>query len=299
MASRIITVRSYRRGTGKSTITANAAVQLVMDGFRVGIAEVGFDLPGIKFAFGYNNESTLRPSLNDFLDNSIVMEDLFFHVGSNIDPDVPEQAYLADQPLWLATAKPANHVPRSGEPPQNFDFSLLYRTLTTMSAALNLDYLFLDAASAFYADDMALYSMVMSDLVLVVMQPDQQDYQGTAVLISLIRQMGGIEPCLVMNGLPERFDPLDVENRLRDTYQVASAAALPLAEDLLTFDRSHLLLLRDPDHNWSQKLRTLARRLPDLLRDPVSTDMPSLSRTLREQITGREPGLVKQVKRES
>ena len=64
--SKIISVHSYRGGTGKSNTTANLASIIARDGNRVGIVDTDIQSPGIHVLFGFS-ESNMDRSLNDYL----------------------------------------------------------------------------------------------------------------------------------------------------------------------------------------------------------------------------------------
>ena len=49
--SKIISVHSFRGGTGKSNTTANIAALLAMDGERVGVVDTDIASPGIHVLF--------------------------------------------------------------------------------------------------------------------------------------------------------------------------------------------------------------------------------------------------------
>ena len=64
--SKIISIHSFRGGTGKSNTTANVAAVLAADGRRVGVIDTDIQSPGIHILFGLSGEE-IGHSLNDFL----------------------------------------------------------------------------------------------------------------------------------------------------------------------------------------------------------------------------------------
>lgn len=62
----IISVHSYRGGTGKSNITANLSVLLAASGRRIGVVDTDIQSPGIHILFGLD-DAEMRHSLNDYL----------------------------------------------------------------------------------------------------------------------------------------------------------------------------------------------------------------------------------------
>ena len=64
--STIISVHSFRGGTGKSNTTASLAALLALDGKRVGVVDTDIQSPGIHVLFGLD-ESEANYVLNDYL----------------------------------------------------------------------------------------------------------------------------------------------------------------------------------------------------------------------------------------
>ena len=50
--SRIISIHSFRGGTGKSNTTANVAALLATEGLRIGVVDTDIQSPGIHVLFG-------------------------------------------------------------------------------------------------------------------------------------------------------------------------------------------------------------------------------------------------------
>jgi septum site-determining protein MinD len=295
LAPRVITVHSFRRGTGKSIITANLAAQLVLDGARVGIAEIGRGAPSMQYILGYAGSNT-HTSLDNFLDETVPRARPFFHVGGHTSDSAPELHELAGKPLWLW---PGEIDIRGRTIMGESDLIRYYGDLIRASAALRHDFLLLDTSALNYAADHALLALAIADLALIVLQPDQQDFQGTATLTSLVDAIGTPGSCVMLNQVATRSSNF-TEQALMSTYEVEAAAVLPLAEDLLRFEESKMLSVRQPSHPWSVQIRALARRLPTLIAQlaPVNLAAPSLSASLRAELTGREPGIVRRVTHE-
>src|SRR5437773_12525933 len=71
----IISVHSFRGGTGKSNTTANLASCLAADGRRVGVIDADIQSPGIHVLLGVPGDA-IQASLNDFLWHGRSIEDV-------------------------------------------------------------------------------------------------------------------------------------------------------------------------------------------------------------------------------
>ena len=80
--SRIVSIHSFRGGTGKSNTTANVAALLASEGRRIGVVDTDIQSPGIHMLFGFDQEGSGR-TLNDFLWGRCSIED----AAHDVTPD--------------------------------------------------------------------------------------------------------------------------------------------------------------------------------------------------------------------
>ncbi|MGO9006911.1 MAG: P-loop NTPase [Beijerinckiaceae bacterium] len=71
---KIISTQSRRGGTGKSSVTANLAVQLALRGRRVAVVDGDLRSPGVHFLFQIDPQD-LKLTLNDYLGGRCRIED--------------------------------------------------------------------------------------------------------------------------------------------------------------------------------------------------------------------------------
>ena len=64
--SKIISLHSFRRGTGKSTLVANLTAVLAAEGRRVGVIDTDIQSPGLHLLLGLDEAGTTH-TLNDYL----------------------------------------------------------------------------------------------------------------------------------------------------------------------------------------------------------------------------------------
>ena len=82
--AKIISIHSYRGGTGKSNMTANLATLVAFEGNRVGIIDTDLPSPGINILFGLVNKQGDR-TLNDFLWKNCKITDAAYDVSSVLE----------------------------------------------------------------------------------------------------------------------------------------------------------------------------------------------------------------------
>ncbi len=104
--SRIISVHSYRGGTGKSNTTANIATLLAAGGRRVGVIDTDIQSPGIHILFGLHETDT-RHALNDYLWGKCDITQVAHDVTARLQPICPARS-TSSPPASTPGSNPAS-----------------------------------------------------------------------------------------------------------------------------------------------------------------------------------------------
>src|SRR3989304_1233813 len=96
---KIVSIHSFRGGTGKSNTTANLAAQVAMAGRRVGVLDTDIQSPGIHVLFGLD-ENKMGKTMNDFLHGKATIREIGFSIGENTG-DAEGCSKLAGEKEWL------------------------------------------------------------------------------------------------------------------------------------------------------------------------------------------------------
>ena len=83
--STIVSIHSFRGGTGKSNLTANLASSMVQQGKRVAIVDTDIQSPGIHVLFGLD-QANMGRTLNDYLYGHCPIEEVAHDVTSLLRP---------------------------------------------------------------------------------------------------------------------------------------------------------------------------------------------------------------------
>ena len=245
--SRIVSVHSFRGGTGKSNITANIAAVAAMEGKRVGVIDTDILSPGIHVLFGLD-ESKMVHSLNDYLWGRCTIEETAHDVSSGLGAQVDGKILLIPSSI---NPNDIARVLREG-----YDVGLLNDGLQALIRNLKLDALLIDTHPGL--NDETLLSFATSDILVIIMRPDQQDYQGTSVTVEVARKLDVPQMVLVVNKVPSVFDVDEVKTRVEQAYKCQVAAVLPHSEEMMTLASSGIFVLRYPDHPVTEILRRAA-----------------------------------------
>jgi len=252
MTSKIVSIHSFRGGTGKSNITANLAVLTAMSGQRVGIVDTDIQSPGIHVLFGFD-EDHIQLSLNDYLWGRCEIDKTAYDVSDTLGAGLPGEGRIFLIPSSLRAGEIAR-VLREG-----YDVARLNDGFRDLVERLRLDWLFIDTHPG--VNEETLLSIAISDTLLIVLRADQQDFQGTAVTVDLAQRLETPQILLVLNKVLPPFDPATLAAELQETYGVPLAGVLPLSEDMVRLASSGVFCLHHPEHPITRTLRDVAAAL--------------------------------------
>ncbi len=257
MTCKIISIHSFRGGTGKSNVTANLAAQLAIRGYKVGIVDTDIQSPGIHVLFGLD-KSKMGHTLNEYLRGSANMKDVAYPIGEQTT-GAPGFLKMAGKTLWLIPSsiegKEISLILRKG-----YDANILNKGLTEFRKEFNLDYMLIDTHPGL--NEETLLSIALSNILIIVLRPDQQDFQGTAVTVDIANSLEVRNTLLIVNkALLTRYDRENIKNQVEGKYQVPVAGVLPLSEDMADLGSSDIFTLRYPEHKWSKEFNLIVDRI--------------------------------------
>jgi MinD-like ATPase involved in chromosome partitioning or flagellar assembly len=251
--SSIISVHSYRGGTGKSNVTANLATTIAREGNRVAIVDTDIQSPGIHVLFGFEAEGLGR-TLNDYLWGQCGVEEAAHDVSGKVAGD----GAASDTALYLVPSSiKAGEIARVLR--EGYDVERLNDGFHDLVDRLNLDYLFIDTHPGL--NEETLLSITVSDVLVLILRPDRQDYQGTAVTVEVARKLDVPKLVLVINKALSSLDPDALRRQAEETYAAPVAGVLPLSEDVVHLASSDVFALRHPEHQWTQEIGRIAQKV--------------------------------------
>jgi MinD-like ATPase involved in chromosome partitioning or flagellar assembly len=246
----IVSVHSFRGGTGKSNTTANLAASVAMNGSRVGVIDADIQSPGIHVLFGLRGED-VGASLNEFLWHDRPIRDVAHDVTEAQGSDIPGRLYL------IPSSMQAGEIARVLR--EGYDAQRLTEGLRDLVNELRLDVLFIDTHPGL--NEETLLSLVISHALLVIMRPDRQDYEGTGITIRVARELEVPRISILVNKAPPGLPAEAIAERVRSAYDCDVLDVLPHSDDLMGLASEGVFSLRYPDHPLSSRYRRLAGEL--------------------------------------
>lgn len=269
--TKIVSVHSYRAGTGKSNLIANFATAIALQGHRVAVVDTDIQSPGVHIIFGLD-EQKISKTLNDYLWGHSTIEEAAYDVSS-------ESVMASNGRIFL--------IPSSVNPDEitrilreGYEFSSLSDGLCHLVRSLSLDYLFIDTHPGLNKE--TLLSITISNLLILILRPDQQDFQGTTVTVEIAKQLKVPKIMLVVNKALPNTEFAALRQQIETTYQVPVAGILPLSEDIAQLASRQIFYLQYPDHPISREIQQIAMQI---INSPLR-DEPDLDHSSASLLTG-------------
>ena len=248
--SKIISIHSFRGGTGKSNTTANIAALLAADGLRVGVIDTDIQSPGIHVLFGLKGTS-IGHSLNDYLWGRCSINEAAHDITAGLSGPIAGQLFLIPSSIQ---ADEIVNVLREG-----YDVSKLTQGFRSLIQDLELDVLMIDTHPGL--NEETLFSIAISHALAILMRPDQQDYEGTGVTVEVARSLDVPRMMLIVNKTPPAFDSVEIRQRVEQTFNCEVAAVLPHSEEMMNLASSGIFVLRYPEHPLTTQYKEIALKL--------------------------------------
>jgi len=248
---KIISIHSYRGGTGKSNTTANLAATYAAMGKRVAVVDTDIQSPGIHMIFGLGEDAPPPVfALNDYLHGNCEIEQTAMDITAQLSSNLTGKLYLV--PSRTQASEIAKVI-------RGYDVGLLVDGYERLLDKLNLDLLLIDTHPGL--NNETLMSVSVSDAEGIILRPDYQDYQGTAVIVSISRKLGVPNLVLVANKVPKSIALSDLRGQLQTQYACPVGAMLPHSDSMMALGSQKVFVLAYPDHFIANQIKQLASAL--------------------------------------
>jgi len=246
---KIATFHSFRRGTGRTNLLACLAILLARQGKRVGIIDTNLQSPSahILFKLPY---AEITHTLDNYLWEECELEQVIYDIGKYVgfENDLLYLVPSSDDMLRIM------RILKDG-----FEISQLITAYSQFAKSRDLDYLFIDSSSGLNED--ILLSMSVTDILVIVMRLDEQDYQGVGMTLDIAKRLNLSRNLVIVNNTPKGYDQKSVETQLSKSFECEIGAVLPHSEDFLTLASKNIFVLEYPEHPVTMLLEDLAKKL--------------------------------------
>jgi MinD-like ATPase involved in chromosome partitioning or flagellar assembly len=241
----VISIHSYRGGTGKSNITANIAYQLAATGKRVAVVDTDIQSPGIHVIFNVKQDSG-HSCLNDFLWQKCEIEEAV------TDVDVPMVEGM-NRLFLIPSSTNTGDIARIIN--DGYNVELLSEGFDKLKEKLELDYLLIDTHPGL--NEETLLSISVSDKLLVILRPDQQDFEGSSITLRVASRLHVEQIAVVVNKVPATLDSAALKQDVETAYGHPVAAMFAHSDELMVLGSKEVFSKRFPEHKFTQEIASL------------------------------------------
>jgi MinD-like ATPase involved in chromosome partitioning or flagellar assembly len=221
VVSTIICVNSFREGAGKTTVATHIAALLAAQGQQVCLIDANFRDPNAHTAFQLDGH-TLANSLSDYLIGKCAVEQAAYDVTASLNVKTSKQLYV---------------VPAGGQSGalqkvlnEGYNPYLFRDGLDILDEKLRIDFFVIDTRAGLGEQTLPL--LAITNILVVVMLLDKEDYQGTGVIIDVANKIDVPVITLIINKVTGPFDEHSVKSEAERAYKCRVAAVLPHADNL-------------------------------------------------------------------
>ncbi|MBE8991619.1 MinD/ParA family ATP-binding protein [Nostoc sp. LEGE 12450] len=258
--AQIIAVHSFRGGTGKSNLIANMAATMALQGQRVGIIDTDIQSPGIHMIFGIN-ENKMERTLNDYLWGYCNIKDAAYDVTETLAIEQGNTSTVKGSLHLVPCSIKASEIARVLR--EGYDVVRLNDGFQEFIRSLKLDYLLIDTHPGL--NEETLLSIGISNVLVILLRPDHQDFQGTAVTVDVARKLKVPKMLLVINKVLPNLNFTDLQQQVEKIYNAPVVGILPLSEDMVQLASKGLFSLRYPQHPISQTIKGITNQIASLV----------------------------------
>lgn len=249
--AKIVAVNSFRRGVGRSSLTANLMALLAINGWRVGLVDANIQSPSLHLTFNLGKDD-VGYTLNDYLLGKCDIHDTVYDVTAQLGAK-----QLASTALLVPCDPNINaitHILRTG-----YDVQRMGAGVQALVDELKLDLLLVDTQPGLNEDSLLI--MAISDIALVVLRTDKQDFEGTGITLSVARSLNVPHIMLLVNEVPTIFDYARVADQIQQKFNIDVVGILPHTDEMMALSNTGLFVLRYPNFALTRSLHEVARRL--------------------------------------
>ncbi len=245
---KIITVHSFRGGTGKSNISANLAYILYENKHKICIFDSDLQSPGLHILLGYIPKNLA--TLTDYLLKKSKLADVLIDLSSKFN-NIHGKLYLAPCDM---SYKGISALLKDG-----YDIEMYTDIFRETNKSLNTDFIIIDTHPGF--NEETLISMAIADTLLIVTRMDKQDFAGTAITIEIAKKLGVKNILIVVNLVPQDYDGKYISREIEKKFGCKVVGTIFYDKDIARLGSENLFAIVEPKSKWTQQIIKIAKEL--------------------------------------
>jgi MinD-like ATPase involved in chromosome partitioning or flagellar assembly len=252
---KIITVHSYKGGTGKTLFSVNLAATFARHGKKVCLLDLDFRAPSLSTLLKVENAEHW---LNDYLNGTCDIDKVLIDLSDRIH---------SDGKLFVGLANPKTEAIRDmTAKDRKWEMRALGRLLALRNSVLNdkgFDYLIFDTSPGLQYS--SINAIVSADLVVVATTVDRSDVDGTKRMLRELYDLFEKKTEIVLNKVLNDFSSKswkeEAQTRVKDVYRAPLLGVIPCFCDVLRAEGNSIFSQEKPEHPFAKILDEIANKI--------------------------------------
>jgi MinD-like ATPase involved in chromosome partitioning or flagellar assembly len=239
---------SFRGGTGKSTIVCNLASYLASFGYKVIIIDNDIISPGVHAFFGLNH-TDFDKTLTDFLISDTDVTEIIYDISENLG--------LADETLFLipSTISDTNIVELLHK---EENYEKIGVALEKIKKTFEPDFIMVDTHPG--VNEAFLVATNFTDILLNIIRPDNQDYQGAEVAAKISKKIN-LKTFFVLNKVHKKLRTQKLAKNIEKKFKLPVAGMVPLTEEIILAQSQFVFSDKYPNHPFSKEIQAIGSKV--------------------------------------
>jgi MinD-like ATPase involved in chromosome partitioning or flagellar assembly len=247
---KMITIHSFKGGTGKTQLSVNIATILAKKGKKVALFDLDLRAPTLHEVF---NPKKVKCYINDVLSGSMEIEDCMI--------DNSEKIGEKDK-LYVCFANSSTEAIREMvSRKRKWEIEALKKLLIIRKKLLeemNFDYIIVDTSPGIIY--LSINAVVAADLPILVTTLDESDVNGTNKIVRDLYKVFEKKPMIIVNKvLNTSEEKMKLLDELRKESEVIGI--LPCFCEIGIMKRSSIFAIEKPQHQFTKMLEDIVNKI--------------------------------------
>ena len=268
---RVITVHSFKGGTGKTTFAANIATILTLNGYNTVLLDLDFSGPSLYYLVNYPQENPPNAWVNDFLEDRCAQKDFLNEY---------QQIFNLPAKLLIGLSNPEpsaiTDVLSKGRRWQMNALTKLMRLRDNLEKD-RFNFIVIDTSPGLRYE--SINAILLSDLTFILLNVDNFDIHGTQYMIQGIYDNLDKIMHIVLNKVPQKFVNdrafmSEISEKLKSiSPKIRLAGIVPCLPEVYSTLSKEILALTNPKSKFVSILEQLLSRIASIkLREVSKTE---------------------------
>ena len=247
----IVTVHSYKGGTGKTFISANIATLFAAKGKKTCLLDMDFRAPSLYALFEFDQP---KYWLNDYMNGACRLDKVLKNVCYK---------GVEKEKLFVGFANPSVEAIREmAAKDRKWEMRALARLFSLRASlfdGLGFDYLIFDTSPGLQYS--SINTVVVADIALVVATLDESDMEGTLQMLHDLYEHFEKKTAVLLNKIPSGLPPAEGMNRLESgvgSLKLIFNSSITCSCDIPLSEKPCFFACEKQSHPFSRTMQKIA-----------------------------------------